>query len=146
MLGIRHGMYTTDANQAWEIDSLLDFMEDNYNDMIGYCFKPVVGASVTDEDKQKFDAYFDKMVPFLNQRLEGHGKKWIAGTDHFSIADLKVYQGLVMLLEVEANPVPQEAKDAVRSKINETSRLRNYIRELTAHMQPWLSARVPTPI
>ena len=146
MLGIRHGMYTTDANQAWEIDSLLDFMEDNYNDMIGYCFKPVIGAPVTDEDRQKFDAYFGKMVPFLNQRLEGHGKKWIAGTDHFSIADLKVYQGLVMLLEIEANPVPQEAKDAVRQKIAETSRLRNYLRELTAHMQPWLSARVPTPI
>ena len=39
MLGIRHGFYTTDANIAWEIDSLIDFMEENYNTSIGYPFK-----------------------------------------------------------------------------------------------------------
>ena len=85
------------------------------------------------------------MIPFLNARLEGHGKKWIAGTDNVTIADFKVYQGLVMLLEIASNPVPQEEKDTVRQKISETSKLRNYMRDLTAHMQPWLTARVQTP-
>ena len=86
------------------------------------------------------------MIPFLEARLNGHSKTWIAGTDNITIADFKVFQGLVMLLEVESNPAPQEAKDAVRAKISECPKLRNYIRELTAHMQPWLTVRVATPI
>ena len=114
MLGIRHGMYTTDPNTAWEIDSLLDFMEENYNDMIGLSFKMMVGQPVDGEDKQKFLNYFDKMIPFLNARLEGHSQKWIAGTDYFTIADLKVYQGIIMLLEIESNPASQDLKDSVR--------------------------------
>ena len=146
MLGIRHGMYTTDANTAWEIDSLLDFMEENFNDMNTYSLKPIFGAPVEEADKHKFEGYFDKMIPFLNARLENHDKKWIAGTDNITIADLKVYQGLVMILEIESNPAPHEDKEAVRAKIAETSKLQNYLRELTAHMQPWLAARVPTPI
>ena len=145
MIGIRHGFYTTDANTAWEIDSLIDFMEENYNSSIGYTFKIVSGIETTDEDKQMFHGYFDKMIPFLNTRLEGHGKKWIAGTDNVTIADFKVYQGLVMMLEIATNPVPLEDKDIVRQKISETSKLRNYMRDLTAHMQPWLTARVQTP-
>ena len=98
MLGIRFGFYTTDANTAWEIDSLLDFMEEKYNDMITYCFKPLTGQTVSEEDKAKFDAYFEAVIPFLEARLNSHNKKWIAGTDNITIADLKVYQGLVMLL------------------------------------------------
>ena len=39
MIGIRHGFYTTDANTAWEIDSLIDFMEENYNSVVGYALK-----------------------------------------------------------------------------------------------------------
>ena len=146
MVGIRHGFYTTDANIAWEIDSLIDFMEENYNDCVGLPFKAMSGVPVGDEDKQKFHGYFDKMIPFLNARLEGHGKKWIAGTDNPTIADFKVYQGLVMVLEIASNPTPQEDKDIVSQKISVTSKLRNYIRDLTAYMQPWLTARVATPV
>ena len=69
MLGIRHGMYTTDANTAWEIDSLLDFMEENYNSSIGLAFKTLSGVPTTDEDVQSFNAYFDKMISFLDTRL-----------------------------------------------------------------------------
>ena len=86
------------------------------------------------------------MIPFLEARLNGHSKNWIAGTDNITIADFKVFQCLVLLLEVEGNPAPQEAKDSVRAKIAECPKLRNYIRDLTAYMQPWLAARVPTPI
>ena len=62
-------MYTTDANTAWEIDSLLDFMEENYNSSIGLAFKTVSGVPTTDEDVQSFNAYFDKMISFLDNRL-----------------------------------------------------------------------------
>ena len=124
----------------------MDFMEENYNDSLVLGFKPLNGIPVDDADHQKFDGYFDKMIPFLNARLESHDKKWIAGTDHFTIADLKVYQGIIMLLEIESNPTAPEKKEAVRQKISQTSKLANYVRDLTAHMQPWLAARVATPI
>ena len=106
MVGIRHGFYTTDPSIAWEIDSLIDFMEENYNDSIGVPFKIMSQAQPTDEDKQKFTAYFDKMIPFLNTRLENHGKRWIAGTETPTIADFKVYQGLLMKLEIDICPIP----------------------------------------
>jgi len=51
MLGIRFGFYSSDANTAWEIDSLIDFMEDKYNDMVSFCLKPLQGQPVTDEDR-----------------------------------------------------------------------------------------------
>ena len=146
MLGIRYGMYSTEANICWNIDSLIDFMEENFNDMLTYCMKPLLGAPVEDADKQKYEGYFEKMIPFLNARCESHDKKWIAGTDHFTIADLKVYQGMLMSLEIESNPAPADVKEAMRQKIAQHPKLQHYLSELTAHMQPWIAARVPTPV
>ena len=91
MLGIRFGFYTEDKTIAWQIDSLIDYMEDNYNKMIALSFKPMVGAPVEATDIANFYAYYDLMIPFLTNRLSQHDKKFIAGTDKLTIADLKVY-------------------------------------------------------
>ena len=99
MLGIRLGYYSTDPNTMWAIDSLIDFMEDNYGGMLGRAAAVVFGGQPTPEMDAKFLAYYDKMVPFLTKRLEGHGKKYIAGTATMTIADLKVYQGFTAIFE-----------------------------------------------
>ena len=76
----------------WEIDSLVEFMEENYSNALGICIKALFGEEVTEEHREKWDAYFDKMVPFLTGRLAKHEPgKYIAGTDSLTIADLKVY-------------------------------------------------------
>ena len=99
MLGIRLGYYSKDPNTMWAIDSLIDFMEDNYDDMLDWGATIIFGGFASLEHDAKFLAYYDKMVPFLSKRLEGHGKKYIAGTDTMTIADLKVYQGFTSVFE-----------------------------------------------
>ena len=146
MLGIRNGYYTSDPNTAWEIDSLIDFMEENFNDFVSLPAKPVFGATAGPEDREKFDKYCDKVIPILEGRLARHGKKYIAGTDNMTIADLKVYQSFGVLLWVDACPAPQDAKDACQAKIDASPKLKVYIAQLKQDMQPWISARVPTPL
>ena len=44
MLGIRLGYYSKDPNTMWAIDSLIDFMEDNYGNMLGRAATVVFGG------------------------------------------------------------------------------------------------------
>ena len=81
------------------------------------------------------------MVPFLAGRLEKHDKKWISGTEAMTIADLKCYQTFVLMLENENNPTPHEMLEFARHKISEHPRLAQYVRDLSAEMMPWTSAR-----
>ena len=81
------------------------------------------------------------MVPFLAGRLEKHDKKWISGTEAMTIADLKCYQTFVLMLENENNPTPHEMLEFARHKIAEHPRLAQYVRDLSAEMMPWTSAR-----
>ena len=98
--------------------------------MVGLSAKPVFGAPTDETDKQKFHAYYDKMIPFLNKRLTSHSKPFVGGTNSLSIADLKVYQGFTAILEIEANPAPAADKEAVKQKIAQHPRLDNYLKYL----------------
>ena len=145
MLGIRLGFYTTDADTAWRIDSLVDFMEDNYGSVIGTCIKPIFGSTIEADDKTKYLAYFDKVIPVLNARLEQHGKPWIAGTDNITIADLKVFQTFTLLVELDQCPMDETTRMAAKEKCVANPKLFEYLRNLRAYMEPWLAARAPTP-
>ena len=128
MLGIRFGYYTTDADVAWEIDSLLDYMEENFNDYIMRNVKQLFGMPLDEVDDAKFIGYFKKMITFLAGRLERFTPgTFIAGTDTLTIADLKVYHTFVMLFAVESNPVPQQLKDQVRQMIDQSAPLKTYL-------------------
>ena len=109
-LGIRFGYYSTDPKVMWEIDSLLDFMEEGYPQAVGMGFKAMNNIEPTEEDMEKWELYFDKYVPFLAGRLEKHGQNYIAGTERLTIADLKVFQVFVLILEHPENGTPLEAK------------------------------------
>ena len=146
MMGIRLGYYSTDPNTMWAIDSLLDFLEDNYESMLGRCSKQIFGQEPTAEDDEKFLAYYDKTVPLLTARLEKHGKKYIAGTDKLTIADIKVYQGFTVIFENPANLAPQELKDKALAKIAASPILKTYLDQLKQDMSGWLAVRPPTPI
>ena len=83
------------------------------------------------------------MIPFLNARLEQHGKRYIAGTDSLTIADLKVYQTFIAQFEIEGDSLPPEAKQSVREKVVMTQ-LGSYLLQLEEEMKPWLNARLQT--
>ena len=89
-------------------------------------------------------AYYDKMVPFLEKRLQEHGMKYIAGTDKMTIADLKVYQGFTAILEIQGNPAPQYLKDYARGRVNLSPNLARYLQNLKEEMSGWLRDRVNT--
>lgn len=91
MLGIRFGFYSTEPRTMWEIDSVVDFLEENYSSALALATAPIFGREASEEDHSKWNAYFDKIVPFLNNRLVKHGQRYIGGTDHMTIADLKVF-------------------------------------------------------
>ena len=124
----------------------MDFMEEKYNDYIGICFKPIFGVPVEQEDTDKFVAYFDTMIPFLEKRLQGNKEDFIANTSSLTVADLKVFQSFICCLEIDTNPAPEDLKTDVRAKIAEKPKLKRYIAMLTMKMQPWIYARSPTPI
>ena len=121
-------------------------MEDNYEMMIFRCSKPLFGQETTAQDDEKFVAYYDKMVPFLEKRLEEHGRKYIAGTDTLTIADLKVYQGFTAILDNIQNPAPDYLKDYARGRVNLASNLKRYLDNLKQEMTGWMQNRVNTAL
>ena len=142
MLGMRTGMYSQDAKIMWEIDSLLDFMEENWAHANSYGVATLFkGGVFTEETEEQWKGYWTKMIPFLAGRLAKHDKKWVAGTDEMTVADLKAYHTFVLFLEHPSNPTPEEQKEFARTKIAEHPRLAQYVRELSAAMQPWMNAR-----
>ena len=145
MLGVRFGYYTTDPATAWEIDSLLDYFEENLNDILGAVGRTVFGAEKKDSDDADVLAYFDKMISFLNERLERHGQEYIGGTNNLTIADLKVMQGITLILE-GANPCPAEIKDQCREKIAAKPKVEAYLNKLKSDIQRYLDVRDPTPL
>jgi glutathione S-transferase len=100
MLGIRCGYYSEDPMTAWCIDSIVDFCEDKQGAHTAL-YAPMLGNNPIDEgmaDKW-FADFWDKVIPVLETRLSGHGKKFIAGTDRPTIADFKAFQTVFMNLE-----------------------------------------------
>ena len=54
-LGIRFGYYSTDPKVMWEIDSLLDFMEEGYPKAVGLGFKAMKNIEPTEEDMEQWE-------------------------------------------------------------------------------------------
>ena len=72
MLGIRHGYYTTNAEEAWMIDSTIDFIANG-------CMQGLYPLIMLNKfgDKEAEAAFLDqwvKMGKLLDDRLGEHGK------------------------------------------------------------------------
>ena len=91
-LGIRLGYYSTDSEICWNIDSLVDFIEDRVNTFAGYTF-PVASGGQPDPAKAGpwVNKLWSPMIDVLENRLVGHGKPYLAGTDRPTIADFKAF-------------------------------------------------------
>lgn len=92
MLGVRHGYYSEDPMTCWAIDSLVDYMEDMQGPHTSI-YAPMLGGAQFDESMAPawFEKFWDKIIPVLEARLSGHGKKFLAGTERPTIADFKAF-------------------------------------------------------
>jgi len=120
MLGIRNGYYSDDPMTCWAIDSLVDFLEDKANAAIGLYAPLFSGATAIDEaDCPKwYKDFWGAVIPVLEKRLSGHGKKFLAGTDRPTIADFKAFAQIIHNLESNtANILPANVKADVKSKM-----------------------------
>ena len=93
MLGIRYGYYHTDSQICYEIDSIVDYMEDFVPKCSGFLYKKLMGTGEVDVSKtdEYMDSTWNKFLPVIEARLAGHGKPFIAGTDRPTIADFKAW-------------------------------------------------------
>ena len=120
MLGIRLGYYHDDPMTCWQIDSIVDFMEDM---MVPHMkpFMPMLGGGAFDEscvDSDWMPNFWGKMISVLSKRLQGHGKQFLAGTDRPTIADFKAYQTIDKSLDANvARPYQGATADKVKSAI-----------------------------
>ena len=144
-LGIRVGYYSEDPQICYNIDSLLDFFEDGIPLYVPYSFKGVAGFPTDDSDLEKWNNFWPKYTKVLEDRLAAHKKNFAAGTDSLTIADLKIWHCMILILEQPDNPTPQEQKDYARAEIAKCPNLTAYLDRLRQAMSAWMQARVPTP-
>ena len=98
MLGIRHGYYSEDPMTCWAIDSMVDFIEGEFNNC-GKWLGPATQGQPIDPagEDEWFSSYWDKIMPVVEKRLSGHGKKFIGGTDRPTICDFKLFGTMSMV-------------------------------------------------
>ena len=148
MLGIRHGYYTDDPTQAWQIDSLVDFAESFQGKIVGYIFPAIRGGQI---DVAKADEWlangFDKLCQVYEKRLAGHGKKYLAG-DKLTIADFKCFQHWITASECNtATPLPREVLDKQNACVAKYSNVARWVETMKGELADYLkNKRVPTPI
>ena len=104
--------YSENPEICWQIDSLVDWVEDT-TDKLGAYVAPAVFAlqelNVQDGSRWIGD-YWVPAMTLLEKRLKKHGKNWLAGTIKPTIADFKVFVPYMVILCNSATPVPEDVK------------------------------------
>ena len=88
MLGMRHDYYSSDPMICYNIDSLLDWIEDFCEPAYKYVY--VVMGGETPDAKILTD-YYTKKMGLIEARLTASNKPFVGGTDAPTIADFKVF-------------------------------------------------------
>ena len=99
MLGMRLGYYTDEfeedeneaAQQAFDIDSLCDFMEDIILVQSKYILPAFSGDEVDEDPREYLKDFWDKQIIVVNNRLVNHGQPFVGGTQNPTIADFKLF-------------------------------------------------------
>ena len=144
MLGIRHGYYTTDPDEAWMIDSTVDFIA---NGCMQGLYPLIMGQKFDDKEAvAAFLEQWDKMGKLLDARLGEHGKQYIAGTDRMSIADFVVSSHYFGLIYNDDGAVQGKLKQQVLNVIAETPHLKRYLENTMAEeLEGYLETRQKYP-
>jgi len=92
-------MYSMDPTVCWAIDSAMEYIEDCFSETGGPIIKSWFACKGINEEAQAaYIKRLDKVSAFVDRRMTGHGKRFLAGTDNVTIADCKlahIYYGTI---------------------------------------------------
>ena len=144
MLGIRHGYYTKDADVAWEIDSITEFVA---NGCIQALYPIIMHQKFGDKEAEaKFLDKWEELGNLLEGRLQKHGKKFIAGTDKITIADFVVSSHYYGLIYNDDSALTGNLKLKVMQTIQSTVNLQRYMEvTMKAELADYLEKRQKFP-
>ena len=145
-LGMQHGYYPSDPFILHACDSLIEWYADEFGKWGAY-IPQYLGMAPWDEEKSAgFIAKLDAYAKFLEARLEGHGKSFIAGTSTPTVADFAIGSPYFVLLNNEASLLPQALKDKLQGTVDSRPKLKRYVREtLPPVFKPWCDTRAKFP-
>ena len=145
-LGVRCNYYSADPMTIWQIDSVVDFMEDNTNGFAAF-FGPVfAGQALTESAGHTWlSDYWDKVLPVIEGRLAGHGQKFIAGTSTPTVADFKAFQPILSSLHNPSCAAPKPTLDLLRQKIDGYPSYKRWVSTMCEELQAYMAAKPARP-
>ena len=94
--------------------------------------------------------FWGKVIPVISKRLQGHGKKFIAGTDRPTIADFKAFQTVWPNLETNpASCLSPATKQLVKSAMMADATYYRWVQSMCQEMHEYLKVGgtgVATPV
>ena len=141
-LAVKLGYYSTDPDTMWQIDSLLDYCQDDsiLGVVAGYAFAP----ERTEEGNDNWVGAYKKMGDLLEGRFNHHGKKFIAG-DKITLADFSIASLYFSHIYNDSSAF-KELQGRVKECIDSTPKLKAYLEgALKTEMNPYLGKRQVCP-
>lgn len=90
MVGIKGGLYSNDPETAWNIDSVLEAVEDNMVHYGKYLVPQIFQGGKADQAAvDSLCTFLDNICKLVERRLNAHGCAYITG-EKPSVADCKV--------------------------------------------------------
>ena len=79
-----------------------------------------------------------------NNRLAGHGKSFLAGTERPTIADFKLFAAISIALPMNTGcQVPDDVQQILQQEIEEKPAYKAWIKKMEQELAPWLAKRPP---
>ena len=145
MVGQRHGMYSTNSDTAWAIDSTMEYAEDCFAAMAKKN-KTAPGGDFQAEDLANVMELHTKMCEMIERRLSMHGKKFIAGTNDVTVGDVKLSHMFYNNVYNEALGLSDDQRNQLKANIAKYKKAEQYIdvtmRQVLAN---YLKTRPPCP-
>ena len=112
MLGIRLGYYTDKPQTAYEIDSIIDFIEGVIEHHSHWMLPKLRGPKQWDESQttEYIAKVWAAVIPVIEARFEKSSTKFVAGTTGPTIADFKICQ--LPFAGTDLNPHSEYPADA----------------------------------
>mmetsp|Transcript_130074 Transcript_130074/g.324263 ORF Transcript_130074/g.324263 Transcript_130074/m.324263 type:complete len:242 (+) Transcript_130074:64-789(+) len=140
MLGARYGYYSTDPDTMWEIDVCMDKVEQvlgrsgiapHSKYMLAILRKdaPDGGGGPSEEIAQGMLQMYQDLSSFAEEKLQGHGQRYLAGTDQPTIADFRYFVQFSDSIYNEAGPLDPEMRTKIKNIINSMPCLKRWIEE-----------------
>ena len=147
-LAIRLGYYTSDAQIAWNIDSIMDYSEDMYGKFASFIYPFIFGTAIDDTKADAWvSGFWTPYIKFIEARLAAHGKNYVGGTDTPTCADFKCFQVcIVFLTENSAMALSEATRAKIQVVIAQNPGYTRWLAAMKADCAAYLQARPPAPL